>query len=447
MSLLKKSVQQVRRRASTYKPKLELVEEYFLSEQTTLPVDIFRGLDYEKNERQSSNSRDVIIVRSKDRETDRDEILRNLNQAGIQAQLGTAQSSVDPIDGEHEGKKFRILVKPISGGMAETTLNASITELFPCIAFETKYTPRDTQAFHKYLLDMDIKSLKCIGSKDLQAAQETINKADTSSKFEDKMTNAIAITKFLTDQHNDKPIQSVFWGYRQKPSGVPSGHPGDMFLMYADKSILGVSLKAGGKKTSEPQLNTYTTKIFDVFKEKRIHDTLMKTVYSQIYSKIPDFPAENQYRQRSGTLKTVNALRKFDQKNNKEYELYYNQYLEIMRNGVIDLFNKNREKTIDYIRQEVLRDAPDVPTLVIKAIGDKYEEVTDKDALGVFLPQVQFVKAYSSKSSKQSWFIELKSGQDKLTMNMSIRTNKSGNAGQKKLGQFSLAVKYNGLQK
>ena len=87
MSLLKKSVQQVRRRASTYKPKLELVEEYFLSEQTTLPVDIFRGLDYEKNERQSSNSRDVIIVRSKDRETDRDEILRNLNQAGIQAQL------------------------------------------------------------------------------------------------------------------------------------------------------------------------------------------------------------------------------------------------------------------------------------------------------------------------------------------------------------------------
>jgi hypothetical protein len=118
-----------------------------------------------------------------------------------------------------------------------------------------------------------------------------------------------------------------------------------------------------------------------------------------------------------------------------------------MRNGVIDLFNKNREKTIDYIRQEVLRDAPDVPTLVIKAIGDKYEEVTDKDALGVFLPQVQFVKAYSSKSSKQSWFIELKSGQDKLTMNMSIRTNKSGNAGQKKLGQFSLAVKYNGLQK
>ena len=41
--------------------------------------------------------------------------------------------------------------------------------------------------------------------------------------------------------------------------------------------------------------------------------------------------------------------------------------------------------------------------------------------------------------------ISLKSGKDKLTMKMSIRTNKSGHPGVKKLGQFSLAVKYNGL--
>ena len=94
-----------------------------------------------------------------------------------------------------------------------------------------------------------------------------------------------------------------------------------------------------------------------------------------------------------------------------------------------------------------MRDAPDVPTIVIKAVGSSYEEVTDKDAVGVFLPQVKFVRAYKSTSSKQNWFIELKSGDESLTMSMSIRTNKSGHAGQKKLGQFSLAVKYNGLLK
>ena len=118
-----------------------------------------------------------------------------------------------------------------------------------------------------------------------------------------------------------------------------------------------------------------------------------------------------------------------------------------MRDGIVALFNSSKDKSLNYIKTEVLRDAPDVPTLVIKAIGNSYEEVTDKDAVGVFLPQVKFIRSYKSKTSKQNWFIELKSGDEELTMNMSIRTNKSGHAGQKKLGQFSLAVKYNGLLK
>jgi len=113
-----------------------------------------------------------------------------------------------------------------------------------------------------------------------------------------------------------------------------------------------------------------------------------------------------------------------------------------MRTAIINLFNSNKKNTLQYIKTEILRDAPDVPTMVIKASGTDYAEVTDKDALGVFLPQVQFVKAYKSRTSKQAWHIELKSGKDSLTMNMSIRTNKSGHAGVKKLGQFSLAVKY-----
>ena len=83
--------------------------------------------------------------------------------------------------------------------------------------------------------------------------------------------------------------------------------------------------------------------------------------------------------------------------------------------------------------------------MVIKAAGKGYSEITEKDALGVFIPQVDFVKAYPSRTSKQNWEIELKSGSDSLIMKMSIRTNKSGHAGVKKLGQHSLAVKYNSL--
>ena len=48
------------------------------------------------------------------------------------------------------------------------------------------------------------------------AAKETINKADTSSKFIDKMNNAIAIHKYIIDQSKDKDIRQVYWGYRTK---------------------------------------------------------------------------------------------------------------------------------------------------------------------------------------------------------------------------------------
>ena len=438
---IRKFVQQVRPREQSYKPKLIIVEELLAEEE--LPKDIMRGLSYEKSEKQSTSKRDVYIVRSSDRETDRDEILRNLNQAGIKASLGTSSSSVDPIDGIYQNRNFRIFVKPLSGGMGETTLNSSITELFPLIAFEKKYNPKDIISFHQFLLGVDVSKLKCVGPKDIKAAEETINKADTSTKFKEKMANAIGVLKYIQQEDKNKKIKSLFWGYRAKPAGVPSKHPGDMFITYNDNKILGVSLKAGGKKTSEPQLNTYIGKVFDEFKDRN-YGKLMSLAYKSVYSKIPGMPPERSFIK---DRKTKDILRDFDKKNNAQYEKFYNDYLEIMRQGIVKLFNKNKDNTIKYIKTNILRDAPDVPTIVIKAVGSDYEEVTDKDQLGVFLPQVKFIKATSSQSSKQNWFIELTSGPDTLKMSMSIRTNKSGHAGLKKLGQFSLAVKYNGLSK
>ena len=169
------------------------VEEYINEEKgdDILPDDFLAGLPHEIDMTASSGVRTVYKVRSQDREADRDEIFRILRQAGVTAKIGSGSSSVDPIDGTFDNMNFRILVKPLAGGMGETTLNSSITELFPCIAFETNFTPKDVRAFHKYLLDVDVKSLTCVNSKDLAAAEETINKADTSTKFVEKMENAI----------------------------------------------------------------------------------------------------------------------------------------------------------------------------------------------------------------------------------------------------------------
>ena len=433
---------------------VSLIEKVRELHEETLPTDFFDGFTHEVNTKASSSVRTVYTVRSTDRETDRDEILRRMRQAGIDANLGSSSSSVDPIDGEIDGKRFRVNVKPMAGGMQETTLNSSITELFPCIALEKGYSPTNPEDFHKYLLDIDVSKLKCVNTKDTAAAQETINKADTSSKFTEKMDNAIGILQYLNDAHKDKAISEVYWGYRAKPVGVPNNHPGDMFIKYSDGKFLGVSLKAGGKKTSEPQLNTYVRPVFTAFGETRMMETLRSTAYSQVYSKIKGMPAlagfDGGANGRSpDRRKTETILKDYDKKNNAAYEKDYDAVLEIMRKGVVELFNKSKDKTLKYIQSEVLRDAPDVPTIVIKAVGSDYEEVTDRDAVGVFLPQVKFIKAYASRSSKQDWFIELKSGTETITMKMSIRSNKSGHAGKKKLGQFptGLAIKYNGLAK
>ena len=426
----------------------------YLIENLQLPDEILQGFENQVNSKKSSGVRTVITVRSSDRDADRDEILRRLIHAGIPASLGRSSSSVEPIDGNYEDNKFRLEIKPLQGGMAETTLNASITELFPCIAFEKKYTPTTVEDFMKYLMDIDVSNLKCVNSKDVAAAAETINKAESSSKFQEKMNNAMGIIKYLVDEGSDKPIKNVYWGYRAKPKGVPPNHPGDMFIEYNDGKYLGVSLKAGGKKTKEPQLNTYVKPVWNFFGATRDLEKLRTTAYNSIYSNIEGMPDIKNYDggskgRHKDRRKTEDALINYEKKNSRGYEEDYNRMLEIMRQGVVSLFNKNKGRTLAYIKSEILRDAPEVPTIVIKAVGSDYEEVTDRDELGVFLPQVQFIKASSSTRSKQNWTLELTSGDENIKMAMSIRSNKSGNAGQRKLGQFptGLAIKYNGIIK
>ena len=427
----------------------------FLSEDLDLGADIFSGFDFTQTSK-SEKSQVVFKVTSGDRESDRDEILRRLKNADIAAEVkASSKSSVDPIFGTHDGRKFVVTVKPKSGGMGESTLNSSITELFPCMMFEKNIdasgtSEKDIDELMQKLIAIDPSTLTCVGTKDVSAAETTLQKADTSSKYIDKMKAAIAIHQYLKDAHSDKPIANVYWGYRTKPKGVPNGHPGDMFIEYKDGSLLGVSLKSGGKKTKEPQLNTYHYSMFvntrggPDFGDAKGKEDLRKAVYDKVYSKIPNFPAygnhdggrTGRHKDKTKAVAAINAL------STKDQNSLYDEYLEIVRQGLISRFNKNKDETLTYIKEAILRDAPDVPTIVIKAIEKNatYEEVTDKDQLGVFLPQVKFINASASKSSKQNWEVELKSGDDKVTLLMTVRSSSGG-----KLKQWSLKVLYNGL--
>lgn len=420
----------------------------FLSEEVSVsdfPDDVFGDIPIEKKSANSKTT--VFIARSQDRLTDRDELVRNLKQAGVKAEVREKSGqSVDPI---HIDDGFDtaiiILIKPKSGGIGETTLNASITELFPAIAWEKNFNVgTNIEKFYDFLLEQDPSKLKCVNKKDVDVARDTIQKASESSKFSEKMLNAMGVYKYLQEENKSKLIKNVYWGYRAKPKGVPKNHPGDIFLEFTDGQMLGVSLKAGGKKTKEPKLNTYVNPVFTAFKDNGVKNLKLE-LHKKVYSKIEGMPDARSY-DGSKRRDTAKALVTLSNTDNKKYETLYNEHLEICRGAVIDLFNKDKEKTLDYIRTEILRDAPEVPTKVIKAIKGDFEEITSNDELGVFLPVVKFIKAYPSKTSKQNWSLQLESKDTTITMDMSIRTNKAGNAGQKKLGQFfNLAIKYNSL--
>ena len=127
------------------------------------------------------------------------------------------------------------------------------------------YKTKTAGDFYNKIIENNSKNLNCyLSDKDAKAGKDFIDKAETG-KFQEKVQNAINVLKWIEGVNKFHPISKVYWGYRAKPRGVMTNHPGDIFLQFKNGKILGVSLKAGGEKTDEPKLNTYVKPIFDFY--------------------------------------------------------------------------------------------------------------------------------------------------------------------------------------
>lgn len=393
----------------------------------------------------SSGKTTTIVVRSAAdaRKEVKADVENKLRSAGFKFKAlktggSTGSTSVDFL-------KHTVLItyKPASGGMAETTLNSTITELVPALAFMSGRTDFSTP---KELYNF-VKNVKgnpggvYVDKKDIAAGQKFIASMPNSSKFEEKMTNALGVLKYLKNLNSKNTIANIYWGYRKKPEGVGKNHKGDLFIKFDNGKMMGVSLKAGGAKTKEPQLNTYVNKLFDdmgLEKEKKL---LVNKVYNKIHSTLG---LSKTWDSRSEKSKSIDMIEKYKSKSSKKYEALYDEMLEIIRTSVISVMNISKESTLDYIRKQVLKKDDSIPLVVIKAVADNYQQVTDEDQLDAFLPLVKKVRAYKSMASKQNWFIELSSKDKVLVMNMSIRSNKP--MPENKVAQgYNLAIKYNGI--
>jgi len=338
--------------------------------------------------------------------------------------------------------------KYLTGGN-QTTINSTITELFPALAFNNNQTVSNAESMHEYVLSLgDNKRLtgggsskSFVDSNDIKSAYQFIN--DTfrirPDMLKEKLNNAVGILKYLKELNRSRPIDKVIWGYRAKPQGVPANHAGDIFIFFKSGTpkILGVSLKAGTTKSAEPKMNSYvrTTIKKDMWKKADLasENRLKKNLWLKCYSKLPgltksvnqttwiDISSKNQ-KPHPEVIKSVLSVFK---NNPKKFDELYNIQNEVCRQHMCDMINKNLNATKEWILQEFRLqtdgDSDKVPLTLVKAIGSKADEQGDK--LAKLFPKINKVKAYLNKSSVQEWFIDVSAGNEKLTLLMTIRSD------------------------
>ena len=400
----------------------------------------------------SANAKTVIYIVTSDK---RFETQTLLNQQLSNAGFNVSKVFVSSISNSQESTEFllpsgarrRIGFKPSSGAMQDTTFMASITELFPAIAFLNNINPTlSTEQFYNAILSSNSPRVGAPGpyltANDATKGKEIIDKSEPGPDFKvrEKITNGQNITKWLNNHNQKHPIAEVYWGYRAKPTGVDPSNPGDIFLKYQNGGMLGVSLKAGTSASKEPILNTYVKPLFDYYGKPNEYQKLKISLYPQ-YREAG--VSELDMKTKWGSSQLAQQLGKFEKENPREYERLYDMNLSLVKRAVINLFNSDIRKTRKFIKSEILKTQLKTPFIKVKATTSTAYVDNTYDQLQAGLEAATSIIASDAGGSKQDFIITLSDG---ITLNMefSARSNKSGFL--HKLGQFeNLSVKFNAI--
>lgn len=414
-------------------------------------INILNKYSYELKANKSTRTKQVYFIKSADKNRTQNDVEKQLAKSKISyyRKKDSGLSGSTEVTVIEYPKESVVLVFKPAGGMSQTTLNSTITELSPALAFENNYKPKSVDDFYAFLKTVNHKkSSVYVIDRDRIAGQNFVNDFPTSPRFKEKMENAIGVLDYLQKENKTNKIKNVYWGYRAKPKyknkPISDKHKGDLFIEYQSGTMIGVSLKAGGETTSEPKLNTYVNKVLEELNEKMI-DSLRKELYKKIYSKFSS--NEKEYDKGSERRQLIEKLASLEKNDVNQYNKLYDIGLDIIRKYLIEVFEHNFKKTLSYFNQAIVGKNEEVPLVVVKAYGKSYKLLTDEDDLGSFIPKVRKLNSYFSKTSKQDFFVDLVGSKmtDKLTLKFSVRTNKAGD--EHKLGQFyNLAVKFNGIK-
>ena len=400
----------------------------------------------------SGNAKTVTYIVVSDKRFEAQNILNEqLSNAGLNPSkvfvkaVSTSQEATEFL--LPSGARRRIGFKP-SKGFQQTTFMASITELFPAIAFLNNINPdASVEDFYNAILRSNPSSDGAPGPyirgsvNDVIKGKEIVDLSEPGPdlKVKEKITNAKNITKWLNNHNQKHPIAEVYWGYRAKPKGVDPSNPGDIFLVYKNGGMLGVSLKAGGSSTKEPILNTYVKPVFDYFGKQADYLKLKKSLFPQYRDA---GVSELDMRTKWGSSGLAQQLGKFEKENPQEYNRLYDINLSLVRDATVRLFNSDFNKTKKFIKSQILKTQLKTPFIKVKTTRTSAFVSEIYDQLSAGLEAATSIVA-SVGGSKQDFILKLSDG---ITLNMefSVRTNKSGF--EHKLGQFeNLAIKFNAI--
>ena len=369
--------------------------------------------------------------------------------------------------------EIQMAVSYLSGGQ-QTTVNSTITELFPALCFNNGFNPKTPEALEDFINSVDVNSPKSkksfVTQNNIKAGKEFIVLKDRirPDMKKEKIQNAFAITQFLFQTDKNRKIEKVVWGYREKPQGIPSNHAGDVFIYFKDKQIkpyiYGISLKAGSETSAEPKLNSYVrttlTKPMWLKSYPKAMPELKKELWDNVYSKIPSLPksinADNYftYVGKKESVRPdpilVSKLIDFFEADPKRFDELYQVMNKICREKLCKVINKDLKATKEWINEEFRLEKRDVdiPLVLVKAIKTDFELAGDP--LVDMLPVVTKVKAYLNESSVQEWFIDLSSSKKTITLLMTIRSDSEFRRAKPKgkLGSFvGLKLLYRGVKK
>jgi len=379
---------------------------------------------------------------------------------------GLSKQRIQGIAADHFGLDHREFAKvldrktryeSIDEARVDTTLNASITELFPALAFNNNKNPVSVEAFKKFVYGLNLnRDRKSFAIADADSAALVIEKlpgmSDKWSK--EKIENAIGITNYLYDLHAVNPISKVVWGYRAKPRGVPSNHAGDIFVFFKNSSIVGISLKAGSVKSTEPLLNTYVN---TQYKKRGWDNSKLKTLlWDQVYSNIPGvtkIATTTNYMDRKIKPEVVRLYVEMFVADQAAADVLYHAMTKVCRQEMCkEINNMSTADVIEWLGEDfnLEKKGEKIPLILVKAIGTTAERKGDQ--LAPVYKMITDHKAYLDTRSVQAWMIDVWTPEGKLTLDMVCRSDsgvraEKGVTGQGRLGKFlMLKVIYKGIK-